>query len=87
MSRWQTTSRCARRPLLQQSLLLTRFWQTIDEVAQQLDEILFTDFIKRKGDAIADIFRTGILSSDIAWHSIPKPAGECLASSCAVARH
>lgn len=48
--------------------------KTIEEVAQQLDEILFTDFVKRKGDVVADIFRNGILSSGINWQAIPKPS-------------
>jgi exocyst complex component 2 len=47
---------------------------TIDEVALELDKILFTDFIERKGTIVSTIFKEGILSKNIDWSGIPKPA-------------
>lgn len=47
--------------------------RTIDEVAQQLDQILFDDFAKRKSEMVSSIFRKGILESGIDWQTIPKP--------------
>ncbi|KAN0060309.1 Exocyst complex component S5 [Thecaphora frezii] len=49
--------------------------KTIDEVAHQLDSILFSDFIRRKSALITTTLRTGILSSGINWQTIPKPSG------------
>ncbi|PWN47770.1 hypothetical protein IE53DRAFT_390079 [Violaceomyces palustris] len=48
---------------------------TLDEVAQQLDGILFNDYIKRKTGVISNTIRTGILQSGIDWQRIPKPSG------------
>lgn len=39
----------------------------------QLDEILFGDYIKRKAQMVRDIIKQGILMSGIDWSSIPKP--------------
>lgn len=47
--------------------------QTLIDVVDQLDEILFGDYIKRKSQMIRDIIRQGILMSGIDWSSIPKP--------------
>ncbi|KAI8970337.1 exocyst complex component Sec5-domain-containing protein [Mycotypha africana] len=46
---------------------------TLIDVVDQLDEILFGDFIKRKSQLIRDIITQGILHSGIDWASIPKP--------------
>ncbi|KAI8080296.1 exocyst complex component Sec5-domain-containing protein [Gilbertella persicaria] len=46
---------------------------TLVDVVDQLDEILFGDYIKRKSQMIRDIVRQGILMSGIDWSSIPKP--------------
>ena len=48
--------------------------RTIDEVALELDKILFNDFVERKGRVVSAIFRDGILSSGIDWERIPKPS-------------
>lgn len=50
--------------------------RTIDEVAQELDKILFNNFIQRKGQGVAEIFSNGILHSGIDWQRIPKPSGK-----------
>ncbi|GAA5808629.1 hypothetical protein MFLAVUS_002021 [Mucor flavus] len=47
--------------------------RTLIDVVDQLDEILFGDYIKRKSQMIRDIIRQGILMSSIDWSSIPKP--------------
>ncbi|EPQ29151.1 uncharacterized protein PFL1_03438 [Pseudozyma flocculosa PF-1] len=49
--------------------------KTIDEVAHQLDGILFSDFLRRKSALITQTLRNGILSSGINWQTIPKPSG------------
>lgn len=41
----------------------------------QLDKILFNDYIKRKSGLLRDIIRQGILLSGVDWYSIPKPTG------------
>ncbi|KAI8147481.1 exocyst complex component Sec5-domain-containing protein [Fennellomyces sp. T-0311] len=47
--------------------------KTLLEVVDQLDKILFNDYIKRKSGLIRDIIRQGILLSGVDWYSIPKP--------------
>ncbi|KAI7877332.1 exocyst complex component Sec5-domain-containing protein [Mucor mucedo] len=47
--------------------------RTLIDVVDQLDEILFGDYIKRKAQMIRDIIKQGILMSGIDWSSIPKP--------------
>ncbi|KAI8393547.1 exocyst complex component Sec5-domain-containing protein [Radiomyces spectabilis] len=47
--------------------------KTLIEVVDQLDHILFNDYIKRKSSLIRDIIRRGILSNGIDWFSISKP--------------
>ncbi|UZJ51135.1 hypothetical protein CBS101457_000455 [Exobasidium rhododendri] len=48
--------------------------RTIDEVALELDKILFDDFIERKARIVSTIFENGILHSNIDWSGIPKPS-------------
>ncbi|PWN37481.1 uncharacterized protein FA14DRAFT_14429 [Meira miltonrushii] len=48
--------------------------RTIDEVAVELDKILFSNFIERKSKIVNDIFQKGILESGIEWNKLPKPA-------------
>ncbi|CAO1633663.1 unnamed protein product [Parajaminaea phylloscopi] len=48
---------------------------TIEEVASQLDKILFDDFLKRKSDVVSSVFRNGILHSGVDWARLPKPSG------------
>ncbi|KAI9311707.1 exocyst complex component Sec5-domain-containing protein [Dichotomocladium elegans] len=47
--------------------------KTLIDVVDQLDKILFNDYIKRKSALIRDIIRQGILLSGVDWYSIPKP--------------
>lgn len=47
--------------------------RTLIDVVDELDVILFGDYIKRKSQIIRDIIRQGILMSGIDWSSIPKP--------------
>lgn len=47
---------------------------TIEEVASQLDKILFDDFLKRKADVVSSVFRNGILHGGIDWAHLPKPS-------------
>jgi exocyst complex component 2 len=47
--------------------------RTIDEVAVELDKILFTNYIERKGKVVSDVFKRGILDSGIDWQSDEKP--------------
>lgn len=49
--------------------------KTLIDVVDQLDKILFDDYIKRKSALIRDIVRQGILLSGVDWYSIPKPTG------------
>lgn len=48
---------------------------TVDEVAHQLDQILFQDFVKRRLEAVSSVFRNGILHSGIDWQSATRPSG------------
>lgn len=47
---------------------------TLNEVSSQLDNILFSDYIKRKSSTLSAIISHGILSSQIDWAGIPKPS-------------
>ncbi|KAL0086050.1 exocyst complex component Sec5-domain-containing protein [Phycomyces blakesleeanus] len=47
--------------------------KTLIDVVDQLDRILFNDYVKRKSLLIKDIIRQGILLSGIDWYSISKP--------------
>ncbi|KAG0174880.1 hypothetical protein DFQ28_007669 [Apophysomyces sp. BC1034] len=47
--------------------------RTLTDIVDQLDQILFNDYIKRKSTAIRDTIRQGILHSGIDWYSISKP--------------
>ncbi|KAE8268288.1 hypothetical protein A4X09_0g4054 [Tilletia walkeri] len=48
--------------------------KTVEEVAQQLDGILFDDYVNRKSGIISDILKEGILRSGVNWSTIPKPS-------------
>ncbi|KAI7871922.1 exocyst complex component Sec5-domain-containing protein [Spinellus fusiger] len=47
--------------------------KTLVDVVDQLDRILFNDYVKRRSLVIKDIIRQGILLSGIDWYSISKP--------------
>ncbi|ORZ16960.1 exocyst complex component Sec5-domain-containing protein [Absidia repens] len=48
-------------------------YKTLIDVVDQLDHILFSDYIKRKSALIRDTIHHGILMSGIDWYSISKP--------------
>lgn len=50
--------------------------ETLDEVVEQLDKILFDDFVKRKAEALLEISQKGLVQSGTAWVNGPKPTGE-----------
>lgn len=50
--------------------------QTLTEVVDQLDKILFDDFIRRKTNDLRDVIKGGILESNVDWYRAPKPRGE-----------
>lgn len=50
--------------------------ETLDEVVEQLDKILFDDFIKRKAERLLDTTQKGLIQSGIAWAEGPKPTGK-----------
>lgn len=47
---------------------------TIEEVAAQLDKILFDDFLKRRSEAVSNVFRNGILDGGVDWARLPRPS-------------
>ncbi|KAF9115084.1 hypothetical protein BGX27_009007 [Mortierella sp. AM989] len=49
--------------------------KTLIEVVDQLDSILFDDYIKRKTVVASRVITDGILYWGIDWYSIPKPTG------------
>ncbi|CAG8528764.1 23855_t:CDS:10 [Cetraspora pellucida] len=46
---------------------------TLNDVINQLDGILFEDYMKRRTQNIRDIVVKGILSGDVDWYNISKP--------------
>ncbi|CAO3587569.1 unnamed protein product [Absidia cylindrospora] len=48
-------------------------YKTLIDIVDQLDHILFSDYIKRKSALIRDTIHHGILMSGIDWYSISKP--------------
>lgn len=51
----------------------------LDEVVEQLDESLFTDYVKTKATVVNGIVRKGILGSGMDWYETPRPTGESIA--------
>ena len=52
--------------------------KTLKDVIQQLDKILFDDYLKRKAKELAAILQRGILGEGVDWHRAPKPTGESI---------
>lgn len=50
--------------------------QMLMDVTDQLDKILFDDYIKRKSADVAKIIRKGVLGGTVHWFEAPKPTGE-----------
>lgn len=47
--------------------------QMLHDVTDQLDKILFDDYIKRKSADVAKIMRKGVLGGTVDWSEAPKP--------------
>ena len=47
------------------------------DVTDQLDKILFDDYVKRKSAEIARIIRKGVLGGEVDWYEADKPKGAC----------
>lgn len=58
--------------------MFTIIYQTLIDVVDQLDGILFDDYTKRKTQGITEIVKKGILQGGVDWYSISKPTGEKL---------
>jgi exocyst complex component 2 len=63
--------------------------QMLRDVTEQLDKILFDDYVKRKSAEIAKIIRKGVLGGAVNWYEADKPTGEFragfrLAFACAM---
>lgn len=48
----------------------------LDEVVEQLDESLFSDYVKAKANVVNAIIRKGILESGMDWYETPRPTGK-----------
>lgn len=49
--------------------------QTLMDVTDQLDKILFDDYVKRKSAEVAKIIQKGVLGGTIDWFRAEKPTG------------
>ena len=67
--------------------------QMLDEVVEQLDESLFSEYVKAKANIVNAIIRKGILESGMDWYETPRPTGksfklqECCRSTKSVVFH
>ncbi|RUS34654.1 exocyst complex component Sec5-domain-containing protein [Jimgerdemannia flammicorona] len=59
--------------ILHINAIFSLFPQTLIDVVDQLDGILFDDYIKRKTQNITEIVKRGILLDGVDWYSISKP--------------
>lgn len=50
--------------------------QMLMDVTDQLDKILFDDYVKRKSADVAKIIRKGVLGGTVNWYEAAKPTGE-----------
>lgn len=50
--------------------------QMLMVVTDQLDKILFDDYVKRKSADVAKIIRKGVLGGTVNWYEAAKPTGE-----------
>ena len=46
------------------------------EVTDQLDKILFDDYVKRRSEEVGRIIRKGVLGGTVDWYEAEKPTGE-----------
>lgn len=49
--------------------------QMLMDVTDQLDKILFDDYVKRKSADVAKIIRKGVLGGTVNWYEADKPTG------------
>ena len=52
--------------------------ETLDQVVEQLDKILFDDFVKRKAETLLAISQMGLIQNGAAWAEGPKPTGKVI---------
>jgi exocyst complex component 2 len=52
--------------------------QMLMDVTDQLDKILFDDYVKRKSADVAKIIRKGVLGGTVNWYEADKPTGASL---------
>lgn len=45
------------------------------EVTDQLDKILFDDYVKRRSEEVGRIIRKGVLGGMVDWYEAEKPTG------------
>lgn len=45
------------------------------DVIQELDKILFDDYVKRKSADVAKIIEMGVMGGAVDWYEAPKPTG------------
>lgn len=50
--------------------------QMLMDVTDQLDKILFDDYVKRKSSDVAKIIRKGVLGGTVNWYEAAKPTGQ-----------
>lgn len=55
---------------------MTQDVQMLMDVTEQLDKILFDDYVKRKSADVAKIIRKGVLGGTVNWYEADKPTGE-----------
>jgi exocyst complex component 2 len=48
----------------------------LEEVVEQLDESLFSEYVKAKSSVVNAIIRKGISESGIDWYETPRPVGK-----------
>ena len=49
---------------------------TLIEVLDNMDEIVFREYIRRKSEPLVQVVGEGVLKSGIDWLNAPKPTGE-----------
>lgn len=55
---------------------MTKDLQMLMDVTEQLDKILFDDYVKRKSGDVAKIIRKGVLGGTVNWYEAAKPTGQ-----------
>lgn len=50
--------------------------KTLNDVVNQLDKILFDEYVKARSAALKAMIEQGVLSPAMDWYSAPKPTGK-----------